>query len=92
MSRSIGHMRAKVLWEKIGQLVVASLYFFEVVGIEPHTLAKTCFASYIEGLRAAGWAEISASQCWGFAVDSALRTPVGLLPVILPLVNRRNES
>jgi hypothetical protein len=72
--------------EELGQLVVASLYFFETVGIAPRDLAAACFAGYVAGLREAGWAGDEHLVRLGFAVDAALRHTVGLLRVILPLV------
>ncbi len=72
--------------EELGQLVVASLYFFEAKGIGPRDLAAACFAGYVAGLREAGWAGDERHARLGFAVDAALRTTVGLLPVIVPLV------
>ena len=72
--------------EELGQLVVASLYFFEAEGIEPRDLAAACFAGYVAGLREAGWAGDERLVRLGFAVDAALRTHLGLLRVIVPLV------
>jgi len=72
--------------EELGQLVMASLYFFEAAGIEPHDLAATCFAAYVAGLRDAGWAGDERLVRLGFAVDAALRTTLGLVRVIVPLV------
>ena len=72
--------------EELGQLVVASLYFFEAAGIGPRDLAAACFAGYVAGLREAGWAGDERLVRLGFAADAALRTTVGLLRVILPLV------
>ena len=72
--------------EELGQLVVASLYFFEAAGIGPDDLAAACFAGYVAGLREAGWAGDERLARLGFAADAALRTTVGLLRVIVPLV------
>jgi hypothetical protein len=72
--------------EELGQLVVASLYFFEAEGIEPRELAAACFAGYVAGVREAGWAGDERLVRLGFAVDAALRTTLGLLRVIVPLV------
>jgi hypothetical protein len=40
--------------QDLGQLVVASLQFFETVGIAPRDLDAACFAGYVAGLREAG--------------------------------------
>ena len=76
-----------VVGEELGQLVVASLFFFETVGIAPRDLDAACFASYLEGLREAGWTGDERLVRLGFTVDAALRTTIGLLRVILPLVS-----
>jgi hypothetical protein len=73
--------------EELGQLVVASLYFFEAPGIGPSDLAAACFAGYVAGLREAGWAGDERLVRLGFAAAAALRHTVGLLPVMLPLVS-----
>jgi hypothetical protein len=72
--------------EDLGQLVMASLYFFETAGIEPDDLATICFAGYVAGLREAGWGGDEHLARLGFAIDAALRTSIGLLRVIVPLV------
>jgi hypothetical protein len=72
--------------EELGQLVVASLYFFEAAGIGPDDLTAACFAGYVAGLREAGWAGDERLARLGFAADAALRTTIGLLRVIVPLV------
>ena len=72
--------------EELGQLVVASLYFFEAVGITPRDLDAACFAGYLAGLREAGWAGDERLVRLGFTVDAALRHTVGLLRVMVPLV------
>lgn len=72
--------------EELGQLVVASLYFFEAAGVGPDDLAAACFAGYLAGLREAGWAGDEPSARLGFAAAAALRHSVGLLRVIVPLV------
>ena len=72
--------------EELGQLVVASLYFFEAEGIGPHDLAATCFTGYVAGLREAGWVGDERLVRLGFAADAALRHTVGLLRVIVPLI------
>ena len=72
--------------EELGQLVLASLYFFEAAGIGPHDLAAACFAGYVAGLRDAGWTGDERLVRLGFAVDAALHTTLGLLRVIVPLV------
>lgn len=73
--------------EELGQLVLASLYFFETVDSEPDDLATICFAGYVAGLRDAGWSGDESLARLGFAIDAALRTTIGLLPVIMPLVS-----
>jgi hypothetical protein len=73
--------------EDLGQLVVASLYFFEVAGVEPRDLTAVCFAGYLAGLREAGWAGDERLARLGFAADAALRHSIGLLRVIVPLVS-----
>ena len=65
--------------EELGQLVVASLFFFEAEGIAPRELDAACFAGYVAGLREAGWAGDERLVRLGFAADAALRTTVGLL-------------
>ena len=72
--------------EDLGQLVVASLYFFEAVGIAPREFDAACFASYVAGLREAGWVGDERLVRLGFTADAALRTTVGLIRVMLPLV------
>jgi hypothetical protein len=73
--------------QDLGQLVVASLYFFETVGIAPRALDAACFAGYVAGLREAGWVGDERLARLGFTADAALRTSVGLLRVMLPLVS-----
>jgi hypothetical protein len=75
------------LGEELGQLVVASLYFFETVGIAPRELDAACFAGYVTGLREAGWVGDERLVRLGFAADAALRHSIGLLREILPLVS-----
>jgi hypothetical protein len=72
--------------EELGQLVVASLFFFETVGIAPRDLDAACFASYVGGLREAGWAGDERLVRLGFTTAAALRHTVGLLRLILPVV------
>jgi hypothetical protein len=50
--------------EELGQLVVASLFFFATEGIAPHDLDAACFADYVEGLREAGWAGDARLVLW----------------------------
>jgi hypothetical protein len=72
--------------EELGQLVVASLFFFETVGTAPRDLDVACFAGYVTGLREAGWVGDERLVRLGFAADAALRHPVGLLGQIWSLV------
>jgi hypothetical protein len=72
--------------EELGQLVVASLFFFETVGIAPRELDAACFASYVAGLREAGWTGGEHLVRLGFTTAAALRHTVGLLRLILPVV------
>jgi hypothetical protein len=73
--------------EELGQLVVASLYFFETVDIAPRELDASCFAGYVAGLREAGWTGNERVVRLGFTAAAALRHTVGLLPAILQLVS-----
>jgi hypothetical protein len=73
--------------EELGQLVVASLFFFETVGIAPRELVAACFAGYVAGLREAGWAGDERLVRLGFTAAAALRHTVGLLGQILPVVS-----
>lgn len=73
--------------EELAQLVVASLFFFETVGMTPRELEAVCFAGYITGVRDAGWVGDERLVRLGFAIDAALRHPLGLLRVIVPLVS-----
>jgi len=75
------------LGEELGQLVVASLFFFETVGIAPRDLDAACFAGYMAGLREAGWVGDERLARLGFTVDAALRSSVGLLGQIWSLVS-----
>ena len=72
--------------EELGQLVVASLYFFETEEITPRDLDAACFAGYVAGLREAGWVGDERLVRLGFTVDAALRHTVGLLGQILSQV------
>lgn len=76
--------------EEIVQLVVASLLFFEAVGIAPRELDATCFASYVAGLREAGWAGDERLVRLGFTAAAALRNTVGLLHLVLPALSDPN--
>jgi hypothetical protein len=73
--------------EELGQLVVASLFFFETVGIAPRELDAACFAGYMAGLREAGWAGDERLVRLGFTAAAALRHTVGLLGQIVPVVS-----
>ena len=73
--------------EELGQLVVASLFFFETVEIAPRELDAACFASYVAGLREAGWTGGEHLVRLGFTTAAALRHTVGLLHLILPVVS-----
>ena len=67
--------------------MVASLFFFETVGIAPRDLDAACFAGYVAGLREAGWVGDERLARLGFTVDAALRSSVGLLGQIWSLVS-----
>src|SRR5215211_6190672 len=73
--------------QELGQLVVASLFFFETVGSAPRDLDAACFAGYVTGLREAGWVGDERLVRPGFVADAALRHTIGLLGVIVPLVS-----
>src|SRR5687767_15160996 len=73
--------------EELGQLVVASLFFFETVGIVPRELVAACFAGYVAGLGEAGWAGDERLVRLGFTAAAALRHTVGLLRLIVPVVS-----
>ena len=73
--------------EDLGQLVVASLFFFETVGTAPRDLDAACFAGYVAGLREAGWVGDERLVRLGFAADAALRHTIGLLGQIWSLVS-----
>ena len=68
--------------------MVASLYFFEAVGIAPRDLDAACFAGYVAGLREAGWVGDERLVRLGFTADAALRFTVGALRLVLPLADR----
>jgi hypothetical protein len=72
--------------EELGQLVVASLFFYEAVGIAPRELDAACFAGYVAGLREAGWVGDERLVRLGFTAAAALRHTVGLLRLVLPVV------
>jgi hypothetical protein len=72
--------------EELAQLVVASLLYFETMGISPRDLDAACFAGYVAGLREAGWAEEERLVRLGFTADAALHNTIGLLPRVLPMV------
>ena len=72
--------------EELVQLVVASLFFFETMGIAPRDLEAACFAAYVAGLREAGWAGDERLVRLGFTADAALRHTVGLVRCLLPVV------
>src|SRR5215218_2226223 len=84
---STGRTRVTALGEELGHLVVASLFFFETVGIAPRDLDAACFAGYVAGLREAGWVGDERLARLGFTVDAALRSSVGLLGQIWSLVS-----
>jgi hypothetical protein len=72
--------------QELVPLVLGSLDFFEAVGIAPHDLDAACFASYMVGLREAGWAGDERLVRLGFTADAALHMTVGALRQALPLV------
>jgi len=72
--------------EELVPLVLASLFFFEAEGIAPRELDATCFASYVAGLREAGWTGDERLVRLGFAAAAALRYTVGTLRLGLPLL------
>ena len=65
--------------QDLGQLVVASLQFFETVGIAPRDLDAACFAGYVAWLREAGWVGDERLARLGFTADAGLHSSVGLL-------------
>jgi hypothetical protein len=73
--------------EELGQLVVASLVFFEAAGIPPRELDAACFTGYVAGLREAGWAGDERLVRLGFAASAALRNTIGPLGQLLPLLS-----
>lgn len=73
--------------EELGQLVVASLFFFEAEGTAPRELDAACFAGYVAGLREAGWAGDERVVRLGFTAAAALRHTVGLLHLLLPVLS-----
>jgi Phosphotransferase enzyme family len=73
--------------EELVPLVVGSLAFFEAEGIRPRDLDAACFASYVAGLREAGWVGDERVVRLGFAAHAALRYPIGHLGDILPLLS-----
>ena len=73
--------------EDLEQLVVASLFFFETVGIAPRELDAACFAGYVAGLREAGWVGDERVVRLGFTAAAALRHTVGLLRLVWPVVS-----
>jgi hypothetical protein len=72
--------------EELEQLVVASLFFFEGIGIAPRELDAACFGGYMAGLREAGWAGEERLVRLGFTSAAALRHTVGLLRLVWPVV------
>ena len=72
--------------EELAQLVVASLLYFETMGIAPRDLDAACFAAYVAGLREAGWLGDERLVRLGFTADAALHNTVGLLQLVLPVV------
>jgi len=72
--------------EELGPLVLASLLFFETAAGAPRDLDATCFAGYVAGLRAAGWAGDVRLVRLGFTAAAALRYIVGTLRLILPVL------
>jgi hypothetical protein len=81
------HAGHGAIGEELGQLVVASLFFFEVEGIAPRELDAACFAGYVAGLREAGWAGDERVVRPGFTAAAALRHTVGLLHLLLPALS-----
>jgi Phosphotransferase enzyme family len=72
--------------EELAQLVVASLLYFETMGIAPRDLDAACFAGYVMGLREAGWAGEERLVRLGFTAAAALHNTIGLLAPVLPMV------
>ena len=72
--------------EELEQVVVASLFFFETMEVAPRDLDAACFASYMAGLREAGWAGDERLVRLGYTADAALRHTVGLVRYLLPMV------
>jgi hypothetical protein len=72
--------------QELAQLVVASLIFFETMGIAPRDLDAVCFAGYVAGLREAGWTGEERLVRLGFTAAAALHNTIGLLAPVLPMV------
>src|SRR5687768_1953367 len=72
--------------EELAQLVVASLLYFETMGIAPRDLDAACFAAYVAGLREAGWVGDERLVRLGFAADAAPHNTVGVLHLVVPVV------
>ena len=66
--------------------MVASLLYFETAGISPRDLDAACFASYVAGLREAGWVGDERLVRRGFTAAAALRYTVGSLRLVWPEV------
>jgi hypothetical protein len=72
--------------EELVPLVLASLFFFETGGTTPRDLDAACFASYMAGLREAGWAGDERVVRLGFTAAAALRFTIGAVGPVLPVV------
>jgi hypothetical protein len=72
--------------EELVSLVVGSLAMFEALGILPRDLEAACFATYVAGLREAGWAGDERLVRLGFTTAAALRLTVGAVQLVLPLL------
>jgi hypothetical protein len=73
--------------EELEQLVVASLFFFQTMGVAPRDLEAACFASYVAGLRDAGWVGDERLVRLGYTANAALRHTVGLVRYLLPALS-----
>ena len=70
--------------EDLEQLVMGSLFFFEVEGATPQELDAVCFAGYVAGLREAGWDGDERLVRLGYTAAIALRHTVALLHLLCP--------
>jgi hypothetical protein len=69
------------LGEEMAALVMSNLLLFEAAGIAPHDLDGTCFAAYVEGLRAAGWDGDLRTARLGYTGAAVMRYGLGVITV-----------